>query len=90
MSNYRFSKKIYIELFALVLSLRNRQFQVTRTSSEEFNVRLGHGLFRKLVSNAVLGGTFKEDEDLGRSAPFFILSKHEKDFYTYFIKHDCF
>ena len=32
---------------------------------------IGHGLFRKLVSCAVLGGTFRKDEDFGKSAPFY-------------------
>ena len=38
--------------------------------SEKFRVRVGHGLFRKLVCYTVFGDTFKEDETIGKSAPF--------------------
>ena len=41
------------------------------TSSEEFHVRLGHGLFRELVYCVVFGDTRLKDEDFGRSAPFY-------------------
>ena len=52
-------------------SKETANFKLREQVSEKFRVRLGHGLFRKLVSNAVLGGTFWKDEDFGRSAPFY-------------------
>ena len=46
-------------------------FKQREQVSEKLHVRLGHGLFRKLVSCAVLGGTLNQGENFGRSAPFY-------------------
>ena len=53
--------------------LESAKFNTREQVSEKSHVRLGRGLYRKLVCVAVLGGTRVEDEDLGRSAPFFHL-----------------
>ena len=51
--------------------LESAKFNTREQVSEKSHVRLGRGLYRKLVCVAVLGGTRVEDEDLGRSAPFY-------------------
>ena len=50
--------------------------------SEQFRVRVGHGLFRKLVCYTVFGDTFKEDETIGKSAPFFHFFPTMKKIFT--------
>ena len=51
--------------------LESAKFNTREQVSEKSHVRLGRGLYRKLVCVVVLGGTRVEDEDLGRSAPFY-------------------
>ena len=81
MSNYRFSRhKYYIELFALVLySLNTANFQHVRTSSEEFRVRLGHGLFRTCQHGRLLGRNLRNRTRISESLrPNFLFSKFMK------------
>ena len=59
----------------------NRQFKKRENKvCEKFHVRLGHGLFRKLVSYTVFGDTFGKDEDFGKSAPFYFCLNMKKFF----------
>ena len=53
--------------------------------SEKFRVRVGHGLFRKLVCCAVLGGTLRWDETIGKSAPFFYFHKMKSKTISLFV-----
>ena len=88
---HRFSRnKIYIELLALVLYPTKPPISNARTRMRKVPCPFRTWTFTVLlVSVAVLGGTCWIGRGFRKVCALLFFYNHEKDFYTYFIKHDC-